>query len=256
MLEKKAGNFRVDKLRAILLFEVCFNDQNKQIGRAMMYHTEDMAMLAPEQFGSRKRLSAIEHCVNKRLTFDLWRQKKRPGALCANDAKSCYDRIVHSVASLCMQRVGLPIGPIICMFTTIQNLHHHIRTIYGDSEVSFGGDLWAVPVQGVGQGNGAGPHIWAVVSTPVLEMMREEGHGVFFKAAISGTEVRFVGYAFVDDTDLGSTSPDRNATGEMVADMLQSAVTDWEGGIRATGGAIVPKKTHWYLVDFKWVRGE
>ena len=66
----------------------------------------------------------------------------------------------------------------------------------------------------------------------------------------------FVGYAFVDDTDLGSTSSDRNATGEMVADMLQSAVTDWEGGIRATGGAIVPDKTHWYLVDFKWVRGQ
>jgi hypothetical protein len=26
----------------------------------------------------------------------------------------------------------------------------------------------------------------------------------------------------------------------------------WEGGLRATGGAIVPKNRYWYLLDFKW----
>ena len=44
---------------------------------------------------------------------------------------------------------GVPPGPIICMFTTIQNLNPHIHTIYSDSELSFGGDLWVVQVQGV-----------------------------------------------------------------------------------------------------------
>lgn len=27
----------------------------------------------------------------------------------------------------------------------------------------------------------------------------------------------------------------------------------WEGGLRATGGAIVLEKTFWYLVDFEWI---
>jgi hypothetical protein len=27
----------------------------------------------------------------------------------------------------------------------------------------------------------------------------------------------------------------------------------WEGGIRATGGALEPSKSHWYLLDFKWI---
>lgn len=37
--------------------------------------------------------------------------------------------------------------------------------------------------------------IWAVVSTPLLELMREEGCQVYFKTAISGSEISFVGYA-------------------------------------------------------------
>jgi hypothetical protein len=34
-----------------------------------------------------------------------------------------------------------------------------------------------------------------------------------------------------------------------------SALDLWEGGIRATGGAIVPEKSHWYLINFIWRQG-
>jgi hypothetical protein len=154
-----------------LLYEADFNQNNKRIGRDMMYYAEDLKNLAPEQYGSRKNHTAIDHGLNKQLTFDLLRIKKKMGAICANDAKACFNRIVHSVASLAMQCQGVPPGPIICMFTTIQNLKHYVCTIYGDSLLSFGGTIWTVPIQGVGQGNGAGPQIWAVVSTPVLDML-------------------------------------------------------------------------------------
>ena len=91
---------------------------------------------------------------------------------------------------MAMQRLGVAEAPIVCMFTTIQNLEHKIRTVFGDSTIGFTGALWAVPIQGVGQGNGAGPQIWAAVSTPVLNMLRAEGHGAFFKAAINCTASR------------------------------------------------------------------
>jgi hypothetical protein len=57
-----------------------------------------------------------------------------------------------------MRRMGVEEPPIVCMFTTIQNLHHSIRTVYGDSELTITGQPWTVSVQGVGQGNGTGPH--------------------------------------------------------------------------------------------------
>jgi hypothetical protein len=61
-------------------------------------------------------------------------------------------------------------------------------------------------MQGIYQGNGAGPVIWAVVSSPVLQILRPEGFGAFFKATLSGDDIRLVGYAFVDDTDLIQTA--------------------------------------------------
>lgn len=84
---------------------------------------------------------------------------------------------------------------------------------------TLGGSQWILLMHGVGQGNGAGPAIWAVVSTPLLNMLRNSGVGSFFKSPISGKDIRFVGYAFVDDTDL----------------------------IRAA---------RWYLVNFRWTGGE
>ena len=94
--------------------------------------------------------------------------------MCSNDAKSCYDRTVHNFASLCLQRIGAPVEPIVSMFQTIQNLNHYIRTVHGVSDRSFTGAHWASPIHGVGQGNGAGPQIWAAVSTPLLNMLRDE----------------------------------------------------------------------------------
>ena len=251
MLEKKKGNFNVEKLRTILLYEADFNQTNKWLGRQAMWYAERDNLLAWEQYGSRKKKSAIDQLLNKRLTFDLLRQHRKDGAMVSNDAKSCYDRIVHSVAALSLKRIGVPDEAIFCMFSTIQQLSHHIRTAYGDSSSSFSGKLWAVPIQGVGQGNGAGPQIWALVSTVVLSMMQSLGHGVAFRASLSGDKVGFVGYSFVDDTDLCITSEPNEDT----VTKMQACTDDWEGGIRATGGAIVPEKSHWYLVQFTWEQG-
>jgi hypothetical protein len=72
------------------------------------------------------------------------------------------------------------------MFTTLQKFEHTVCTVYGDSAQSYRGPIWVVPMQGIGQGNGAGPMLWAVVSTPVLKVMRVEGFGTFFVACLSG----------------------------------------------------------------------
>jgi hypothetical protein len=252
MLEKKPGIRKINTLRAILLYEADFNQNNKCLGREMLYRAEDYQAVAREQFGSRKNLSATDQSLNMALTFDIWRQLRQNGALCSNDAKSCYDRIVHNCASLCMQRIGTPIQPIISMFQTIQQLSHHVRTVFGESLQGYThtGDI---PIQGVGQGNGAGPQIWALVSTPVLNMLRSKGLGAKFTSSISHHTTDLVGYAFVDDTDLVASKP--SISPEEVNVSIQNSLTAWEGGIRATGGAIVPEKSHWYLVDFGWKDG-
>jgi hypothetical protein len=240
MLLKREANYQVDKLRTIVLFDPEANQNFKFLGKAVMHHAEQYGQLAEEQYGSRKQKTAILHALNKRLSYDILRQTKTVGALCSNNAKSCYDCILHSVASLCLQRLGLPESAAVCIFTTLQNLEHTVRTVYGNSDHSYGGNIWAVPMQGIGQGNGTGPMLWAVVSTPVLKVMRTEGFGTYFVACLTGESIRFVGYSFVDDTDLIQTTRDlQDSEPEVVAEMQRSLNT-WEGVIRATGGTLVP----------------
>ena len=254
-IPKAKDNIYADKMRTILLMEADFNMDNKWLGKQAMEYAEDHNVLAPEQSGSRKNHTPEKCGLNKRLTLDILRQMKSAGAMVSNDAKSCYDRIIHAIASICLRRVGVPLPPIICMFSTLQNLEHCIRTAYGDSKLAYGGILWVVPMQGVMQGNGAGPAIWAIVSTPLLNMMREEGFGTHFSTSLTGDRVNFVGYAFVDDTDLVHTAKDMQTSGLQVALEMQEGLDLWEGGLKATGGAIVPQKSFWYLIDFKWSSG-
>jgi hypothetical protein len=183
---------------------------------------------------------------------DALHQKKTAGGFGFQQCYGLFNHIVHSMASLCLQANGAPTEPLICMFTKIQNMNHQIHTIFGDSELAFGGKLWVVPVQTIGQGNGAGPTMWALVSTPVLNMLQAEGCGACFRAAITGDEVHFVGYAFVDDTDLFASSDCSDATGADMAAALQKSLDLWEGRIHAMGGAIELDKSFWYLIDFVW----
>ena len=61
MISKKEGERRPAKLRLILLLDAGFNHNNKLIGKAIMQYREKKGILAPEQYGSRKDCSAIEH---------------------------------------------------------------------------------------------------------------------------------------------------------------------------------------------------
>jgi len=52
MIEKTTGDFNMEKLCIILLFEADLNANNKWIGWAIMFQAEDAHLLAEEQFGS------------------------------------------------------------------------------------------------------------------------------------------------------------------------------------------------------------
>lgn len=253
MLLKKTGKTDVDSLRTIVLLEPDFNFMNKKLGRDVMYQAEKNNLIAPEQFGSRKRHSSIDQVLIKTLYYDILRIKRQDGYLCSNDAKSCYDRITHSMASLALQRIGLPTPPIISMLTSLQKMKHHIRTGYGVSSRTYGNSTkQGKPTQGSGQGNGASPCIWVMLSTPLLNLMRTENLGAHFKTPLTEEKIFFAGCSFVDDTDLVYTSYDAEKTLEDITPAMQQSIKTWEGGLRATGGALVPEKSWIYPIKYVW----
>ena len=255
MLPKKEGEWRASKLRLTSLLRPDFNHNNKILGRTAMARAEASNKLAPEQYGSRKRLSAKKHALNKRLMVDVLRLQKRPGIICANDAKACYDRILHFAAYISIRRVGIPKEAAISMLEPIRKLKHFIRTAYGDSEFYYGGEEWTRDPSGICQGNGAGPAIWALVSSPLLDMIREAGYGAKLHSAIGDTFINMAGFAFVDDADTIQAG-DKGETTESLLIKAQAQLDLWESGIRATGGGISGDKTDFSVINYKWQAGK
>ncbi len=81
-------------------------------------------------------------------------------------------------------------------------------------------------MHGIGQGNGAGPAIWAVLSSPLLNLLRSKGFGCDFKSPFSKEDLQFVGYAFVDDTDIIVSQSSMDSYVE-ASHTLQRAVDIW-----------------------------
>jgi hypothetical protein len=249
MIPKKSNRTDVDNLRTICLFEVDANYCFKHIGRQMMKNAERHRTIAKEQYGSRKKHRAIDLAVNKVLTNDIFRQAKRTGAVCSNDAKACYDLIGHTPASICMQWQGAPKTAVKCIFTTLQEAIHRVRTAFGDSDLSYGGSGWIKPLHGIGQGNGGGPPIWAVISSTLLDILRSIGFGLKLISPITLMLLAFVSYSFIDDTDIVQSDGSSAAS---TIQKLQDAVDTWEGCLKITGGALSPEKSFWYLTSFRW----
>lgn len=250
MISKKTHSSNVEKLRIIVLFHAMYNMINKRVGKLMVERALRTNQIPIEAFGSVPGRRANDCALNKALTNDTLRQQRRPAALCSNDATSCYDRIVHVVASLCMQRMGVHSTTCKVMFNTLQELQHYVSTAFGTSETPYSGVH--IPLQGVGQGNGAGPAIWLLMTIPLINMLRRQGYGFHSISPLTHHHCHLACFTFVDDTDTIHTPQGPNPTAAQALREIQEAINLWEGGLRATGGTLSPSKSYWYLIDFKW----
>eukprot|EP00957_Ditylum_brightwellii_P200365 15275304-Ditylum_brightwellii.AAC.1 len=117
-----------------------------------MQQAEEWHRIAPEQYGSRKKKSADIQDLNTSLFYDYVQLKRTPATSIFIDLVSNYDMGAHNIAMLALQRVGTPNAPICCMFSTLQDIVHIVRTSYGNSIESYGGDLWILKSEPPPQG--------------------------------------------------------------------------------------------------------
>ncbi len=146
-------------------------------------------------------------------------------ALCSNDAKSCYNRIMLIVAALCLCCLGADKVNVQSMLGTIHGMQHHIRSMFGYSKVAQGRKEWGKPTAGIGQGNGAGPQIWVAVSTPLFQILAEEGFLAMIVCAVSIHTRLLVSFGFVDDTDLCIMAADNKLP--TVLQQMQQSLHMW-----------------------------
>ena len=114
--------------------------------------------------------------------MDVVLQTKRNATIRGIDYSQCFDRMAHSISIMKLRQTGHEKGPMICRFATVQNLEVSIRTAFRDAPLQGNTDIYAVPLdnpfQGSLQGGSDSMANWAVVSSQIIHMMRERGHGV------------------------------------------------------------------------------
>ena len=100
----------------------------------------------------QERTQFQKSTINKQLTCDMIRQRRVAAALCSNNAKSCFDRMVRIITYLSIQQSGAPKNAIRSMILTLQKAQHFVSTAFGRSSNSYGTQM-AEPMQGIGQEN-------------------------------------------------------------------------------------------------------
>ena len=121
-------------------------------------------------------------------------------------------------------------------------MEHLVRTDFGDSDSTHEGDKWALPLkpppQGLGQVNGAALKIWASIRTPLMDFLKDAGHGAVFKCCISKDSIKIVGYCFVDDSTIIQIAPYPTSPTDETIKLAQSGLDLFGGADHATGGQV------------------
>ena len=129
---------------------------------------------------------------------------------------------------------GVPRSAIHTILLAIQFMTFHLRTSYGDSDRTHGGNE-NDRYMGLCQGNGASPAWRFIVSVLIFKQQRRQGHIFTFDSPISKPIETMTALLFTDDTDipcLGET-PEDSSTG--VTAKIQKLVLNWEGNLIVTG---------------------
>ena len=252
-LLKKAGEYSPAKQRTIHLIEAGLSEGCKIIfSRRMMWRAKELALIPNDQF-AKKNSTASDAALLSVLLFDHMRLTRTSGISIANDLNSCYDRMVHTVASLALRRLGAPKSAVRCMSRCIQYMRHHIRTAYGDSKEYYGGKE-TEPLQGGGQGNPAAPPMWIAITIILLSIMNSLIPGIEISSPITMVIVTLTVIMYVDDSTIFVLGRD-NESAEEVLQRAQGYMNSWCKFLWVTGGALRPEKCWYTFVQFRWVDG-
>ena len=248
LLLKSPNDFRPHRMRLITLQHAASNHDFKYIGKKISEIGEKRGYFSECQYGSRKNKSAAIQALNKCLMLDISRIQKKSIVLIANDAKSCYDRVILWVMYFVMRRFGLTHNIAKMAVETIQEMTHSVSTIHGQSEATYGGK--GSEPNGLLQGNGMAAQMWAAISSILFQIYEASGHGARIKSAISGCNSTIAGFAFVDDTDLVEMARDNESDEELIQ-RTQEGINLWNELIEVTGGALEPRKTDWCIMTYR-----
>jgi hypothetical protein len=147
----------------------------------------------------------------KALFYNIVHQLRVPAAIPSVDASNCYDHVAHAMALLIFQSFGIAGTAVTTMLEMIQEMKFFLTVAFWDSR-EFAGVTIKVKTQGLGQGNGASPAGWCIISIMILQAHGIKGHGAHFIAPLSQVRSSLSAILYVDDNNLLHLNMDGDKT--------------------------------------------
>ena len=219
-----------------------------------MSQAMDKGIIPPEQI-AKAGTDANVGTMLKHLHNDVHRTMHINSAVVSADLKNCYDAVHHSIASIAVQAMGVPVLAVKLVLSCLQTMFFWLRTAHGVAETPFGGTT-SKPFMTLGQGGGHSPSHFTGVSTLMIGSYKKLGHRCRYTSAISGVVFLFAAILYVDDTDLLLRVNNITDSDEEFIKLIQSAVMDWGLLVQATGGSLNKKKCYVSINSFKFVQGK
>ncbi len=157
------------------------------------------------QYGSRPGCNCHSAVLQKVVSHDIVCLTCQTAAFLENDAIGCYDHLTNNLLLLILLKMGLPQAVPKCMGSIWDQTIHHIKTIYGASNISYSSTPQTL-LFGPGQGSTCGPLFWLLCFCLIVDSINPELSTALFTSVCTRLVVQTLGTAFVDDSSLSVTS--------------------------------------------------
>ena len=252
MIKKTSGCARINKLRVIHLYEADYNLLLKILwARKLVWNAHDHCRLNSGQSGSRPGCNAIDIVISKEMKYLYSRLTRSALATMDNDAKSCYDRIICSLAMIISQYFGMSERACKMQGTTLEKMKFRLRTALGDSHENYSHSD-TTPIHGTGQGSCASPAIWLTISSILMDCLSELAGGMTMINVTNEQELIQWINGFVDDTSLFCNMNLASNDINILKSKMQNDMIIWQELLEASGGKLELSKCFYYILTWSY----
>jgi hypothetical protein len=269
MIEKQAGNDRIDRLRVINLFEADFNLILGILwSRRLMVNARKHKALSKCQWGGHKGSTSLDPVLLKVMSMETSAYTCTSLTVNDKDAEACFDRVVMSVSNQRDHQLGMPIKVLVMLGALLSAAWYFIKSALGVSKEYYK-STEEEEIFGTGQGAKHSPPKWTGVSTAGLDVLRDNHDGATFTNPQKTITTNRTSDVYVDDaTNWANTFADELSMFEKTRynvkkslELLRKLIEEseamsqcWERILWSTGGKLELTKCFYYILH--WVFDE
>ena len=247
LLQKINGNKQINKQRRVNIYESDYNFLLKYFWPHKIHPKADtLGILGKNQFGGRKGHQTHDIAFINELIMEYHRITHTTLAITQHDNRSCFDRTVPNITSLCNQKAGIPKKICSLVNKIRQNTKYYTSTKDGISKEPYYHHPTS-PVYGSGQGSGNAGSEWNFISVPLMQTLEKLSDGCEITDPTKKKWKKTI-VGFVDDTKQFN-----NIFGKH-NDIIQNLKIDaqlWSNLLQLSGGAVNLGKCEYLVMTHK-----